>query len=114
LAELNTEALPSLDVSIPNQNALASTSYSANWHESLEKGKVLDQMSSVWRAPENYGSLLSAITLMECAVREKQVKVHIYCLLLLLLHVNVFSHFEYCHLLTLHTRANILYICIHI
>ncbi len=46
----------------------------ANFHDNLEGGGVLDGRSAIWRAPEDYGSLRCAATMLERAVLERQVR----------------------------------------
>jgi hypothetical protein len=45
-----------------------------NYHESLEQGSVLEEKAPVWRAPDSYGALVTAVRMVEKSVREHQLK----------------------------------------
>jgi len=45
-----------------------------NYHESLEVGSVLEEKAPVWRAPDSYGALMTAVRMVERSVREHQLK----------------------------------------
>lgn len=45
-----------------------------NYHVSLEQGGVLEEKAAIWRAPDSYGALVSAVRMVERSVKEHQLK----------------------------------------
>lgn len=74
MSALNLEGEASDDAAADDVLPYLDSEGTTNYHVSLEQGGVLEEKAAIWRAPDSYGSLVSAVRMVERSVKEHQLK----------------------------------------